>query len=340
MSIGIATNKRLIDLFNMLKDGNLVLTPSFQRKLVWNNTHKSRFIDTILSNKPFPEIYLADGDIDLETQRGTTLVVDGQQRLSTIFQYITSDPQFTVKNIKTFQELTDEEKTNFFNYVVVVRDLGRLPNSEIIDIFKRINSVRYALNAIEISNALYEGEFISTGKDILNESEFFQGIEIFSESELSRMRDLEFVLLVMATVEEGAYFTGGKEIETYVKRFDEEYPQKSNMVADFIAVLKLISEANLHSDSLWLRRANFFILVVELIRLLKQQKLPSTDRLRTVLVNLEEKLVANRDESPTSNQYAEFYYYTHQNVGSRSGRQRRASLLQLALREGASSRLG
>jgi len=327
-TVGIATNKSLIDLFNMMKDSSLVLTPSFQRKLVWNNTHKSRFIDTILSGKPFPEIYLAAGAIDLETQKATTLVVDGQQRLSTIYQYVTGDPQFQVKGVKTFQQLSDSEKTFFFDYVIVVRDLGRLADEEIRDIFKRINSVRYALNAVEISHALYEGEFISAGKEIITESEFFTAVDIFSESELSRMKDLEFILLTMATVEEGAYFTGSKEIETYVKKFDEVYPERPRIIAEFHEVLRHILGTNLEPDSLWLRRSNFFILVVELIRFLRDiGRLPRPSETAQVLNELEALLTANKTESINENEYAEFYYYTHQNIGSRGGRMKRAQLV-------------
>ncbi|MCC5653184.1 DUF262 domain-containing protein [Nostoc sp. XA013] len=155
---GIATNKKVLDLFNMMKTGTLILAPSFQRKLVWNDAHKEKFIETILLKLPFPEIYLADGEIDLDTQTSKTLVVDGQQRLSTIYQYVTASPEFSIKNISKFEKLSTQEKTYFFDYTVVVRDLGRIPESEIREVFKRINSVQYALNAIEISNSLYEGE--------------------------------------------------------------------------------------------------------------------------------------------------------------------------------------
>jgi uncharacterized protein with ParB-like and HNH nuclease domain len=54
---GIATNKKVLDLFNMMKNHTLILAPSFQRKLVWNDAHKEKFIETILLKLPFPEIY-------------------------------------------------------------------------------------------------------------------------------------------------------------------------------------------------------------------------------------------------------------------------------------------
>ena len=97
--LGIATNKKVLEVFNMMKDGSLILRPRFQRKLVWNNTHKENFIETILMKLPFPEIYLATGEIDLELQKSTTLVVDGQQRLSTIYQYITGSKELITKRL-------------------------------------------------------------------------------------------------------------------------------------------------------------------------------------------------------------------------------------------------
>lgn len=47
------------------------------------------------------------------------------------------------------------------------------------------------------------------------------------------MKDVEFVLLVMATVEEGGYFTASKEVENYIKSYDYEYPRKKEIETEF-----------------------------------------------------------------------------------------------------------
>ena len=104
-----SSNKKIVELYNMMKTGELVLHPDFQRKLVWNNRHKENFIETILRGFPFPEIYFADGDLDLESMKSQTLVVDGQQRLSTIYQYITENEALECKNIPKFSELEKQE---------------------------------------------------------------------------------------------------------------------------------------------------------------------------------------------------------------------------------------
>lgn len=326
--IGVATNKKLIEIFNMLKTNDLILKPYFQRKLVWNDSHKEAFISTILMQLPFPEVYFADGPMDLDAQRSKTLVVDGQQRLSTIYQYITNSAEFSIKNIPKFDSLTEDEKTNFFDYLVVVRDLGRLTDDEIIDIFKRINSVQYALNSMEINNALYQGEFISLAKDIIKNSAFYQQLDVFSENEYSRMQDLEFVLLIMSTIEEGGYFTGGKEIETYTKKYDGEYPNKDAMKNDVNQAVENFITLSLNLDSIWYRKTSLFTLLVELIKFKRRfGTFPDNDGLKRVLQSFEEQLFLNKDKDRKENTYAEYYYYTFQGTASRTGRNKRGEIL-------------
>lgn len=327
--IGIATNKKLLELFNMMKNGSLVLAPSFQRKLVWNDEHKESFIESILLGLPFPEIYLADGEIDLDSQTSKTLVVDGQQRLSTIYQYITSSPDFNIKRIKTFSALEKHEKTNFFDYNVVIRDLGRIEEDRIREIFKRINSVNYALNAIEISNALYEGEFIKSAKNILEFSELLSDISVFSESEFSRMKDLQYLLLMMATVEEGGYFSGDTQVETYIKLYDSEYPNKELTLDYFRNVFRLISLLDLPADSLWNKRSSLFTLVVELVKFRQKHAcFPEKLVLKKTLMTLEDDLNTNKREDVNTNEFAQYYYYTHQGTSGRKGRYVRGRLLK------------
>ena len=85
------STKKISDLIGMIKRGDLILQPDFQRKLVWAPKHKESFIDTILRGFPFPEIYIAQSGIDLETFQAQQVVVDGQQRLSTIISYINGE---------------------------------------------------------------------------------------------------------------------------------------------------------------------------------------------------------------------------------------------------------
>src|SRR5271157_5644579 len=89
-------SRYLVDVINEIKDRKLILTPFFQRKLVWRIAHKVDFIKTILLGYPFPEIFVSRGTIDVATMQSTSALVDGQQRMSTIRDYL--DDKFAVDN--------------------------------------------------------------------------------------------------------------------------------------------------------------------------------------------------------------------------------------------------
>ena len=121
-------------MYGAIKREDLILQPEFQRKLVWNDKHKEAFIDTILNGFLFP-------------------VVDGQQRLSTIIDYI--ETSSFCKKVCKYADLTAEEKKQFLNYNVVIRDLADANEATIKEIFRRINKTKYSLTAVEIHNAIY-----------------------------------------------------------------------------------------------------------------------------------------------------------------------------------------
>lgn len=320
----MATNKRLIEIYNMMKDGVLILRPTFQRNLVWNDRHKEKFIDTILRGLPFPEVYFADGEINLETKQNTTVVVDGQQRLSTILKYVNGE--LKLRNIPIFNNLTPNEQTDFLNYKIVIRDLGKISDEEVKEIFSRINSVRYALNAVELENALYEGEFISTAKEIQQEVSL-ELTDIFSKSEFARMKDLEFILLVMSTIELGGYFHRSKEVENMIKRFDDEYQNKDNIKGLLVIAFKLIQDLKLESDSLWLRTSSFFSLIIELSKFIMIHHEPKVDSLKEILISLEKSILNNKN-SGNNDDYSNFYNYVFQDTASKTARIERGAVIE------------
>ncbi len=321
-----ATNKKLSEIIKMIKRGELILQPDFQRKLVWNNKHKESFIDTILKGYPFPEVYFADGEIDLESGTSTTLVVDGQQRLMTISQYIDGDQSFVFTDIPAFSELTDDQKTNFYDYKIIVRDLGRLSIDQIKAIFKRINSIQYALEAIEIDNALYDGEFITVAKEI-SDNILFKKFSLLSESELSRMGDWEYILLIMSTFEVGGYFSSRREIEPTIILYNEDYYNKEHIKSLTSKVFKYIDDLNLPSDSLWFKKTSFFTLVVELMKLFNSSTM-RIEKLGDKIKEFEDLVVRNKNEEPSKNQFALFYQYLFQGTTSRKGRVLRGEIFE------------
>ena len=70
------------EIINLYQDGELDIHPEFQRTYRWSITQKSKLIESILLGIPLPSFFVAQRD------DGVWDVVDGLQRLSTIFSFL------------------------------------------------------------------------------------------------------------------------------------------------------------------------------------------------------------------------------------------------------------
>lgn len=310
------STKKISDLIGMIKRGDLILQPDFQRKLVWSIRHKESFIDTILKGFPFPEIYIAQSGIDLETFQAQQVVVDGQQRLSTIISYINGE--LPCKKILRYSALDNQQKAAFLNYDVVVRDLKDASSDTIKEVFRRINLTQYRLNDIEINNAIYEGEFISTAKDILNHLDN-GSFPLFSDNELNRMGDLNYILMIMATLEEGGYFAGNTMTGEYIVKYDDSYENAETMKDKILNLFHVIETFNLDTDSMWYRKSNFFTMFVELS---KVSQIP--DDIVAKIHSFEDEVLANKGNE--ENDFGKYYSVMYTGTNSRSARIKRADI--------------
>lgn len=310
------STKKISDLIGMIKRGDLILQPDFQRKLVWSIRHKESFIDTILKGFPFPEIYIAQSGIDLETFQAQQVVVDGQQRLSTIISYINGE--LPCKKILRYSALDNQQKAAFLNYDVVVRDLKDASSDTIKEVFRRINLTQYRLDDIEINNAIYEGEFISTAKDILNHLDN-GSFPLFSDNELNRMGDLNYILMIMATLEEGGYFAGNTMTGEYIVKYDDSYENAETMKDKILNLFHVIETFNLDTDSMWYRKSNFFTMFVELS---KVSQIP--DDIVAKIHSFEDEVLANKGNE--ENDFGKYYSVMYTGTNSRSARIKRADI--------------
>ncbi|NHZ83620.1 DUF262 domain-containing protein [Massilia sp. CCM 8695] len=307
------TNPTIADVYNLIDESKLILRPDFQRKFVWTHEHQEAFIDTVLNGLPFPEIYVCEGEVDVQKLRTTRLVIDGQQRLTTIRNYIEGRQDQVLAKIPVYQSLTQTQKQDFLSYQIVMRDLGRVDEETTREIFRRINLTKFKLDDVEIHNAVYDGQFIQAAKYVL-ENIHLEQYGVLRESEFTRMADLHFILLVMATIENDGYFAQDREVEPKVAGLNDEYPNRDYMIAHLIKTFAIIRDADLPVDSMWFRKSNFFTLVVEVAK--HQDTLP--DDFRDRLLKLEENVMKNR--SNTNSEFNRYYSYMYQATHGRAAR--------------------
>lgn len=268
-----ATNRKLRTLLTAIRSGSLVPRPEFQRRLVWANRHKLAFIETVLSGYPFPEIYVAAGQVNPDTGEGTEMLVDGQQRMSTLFEYFTGSGELKLRDeVQPYAALPPGVKMEFLEYDVVVRDLGQLDIPAIKEVFRRINSTNYALNAMEIHNARFDGAFKQFGEELVRH-DFFEENRVFSAADARRMNDLRFTLTLIATTM-STYFNRDDELEDYLLRFNDEFRQRDKVLAELEGVFAFVRDCDFSPDSRAWRKPDLFSLLVEVHRILVKELTP------------------------------------------------------------------
>lgn len=70
------------ELISLYEQGEIDIHPDFQRFFRWSNYQKSTFIESIILGIPIPPIFVSQRD------DGIWDVVDGLQRLSTIYEFV------------------------------------------------------------------------------------------------------------------------------------------------------------------------------------------------------------------------------------------------------------
>lgn len=315
------TTPTIADVYQDIESHKLELQPNFQRKFVWTPEHQEEFIDTIINGFPFPEIYVCQGSIDLKKLKTTQHVIDGQQRLTTIKMYINGENHIPFKKIVPFEELTDGLREKFLSYKIVFRDIGKVDDDIIREVFRRINLTSFQLDNVEIHNAVYDGYFIQTGKIIL-ENISLEKYGVFHESEFTRMADLHFILMVMATLEINGYFPRDKEVETSVAKYNDNYSNQDHMKSLLIKTFAIISDLDLDTDSIWFRKSNFFTFVVEVAKHI--ESLPEDFKIR--LSNFEKNIIENKKDS--TNDFGTYYSYMYSGTANRKSRVERGRLFE------------
>jgi len=70
------------ELMNLYRDNEMDIHPEFQRLFRWSNYQKTKLIESIMLNIPIPPIFVS------QSEDGVWDIIDGVQRLSTIFQFV------------------------------------------------------------------------------------------------------------------------------------------------------------------------------------------------------------------------------------------------------------
>lgn len=347
-----STNVKIIEIYNKIDSGSLRLSPDFQRKLVWKKQHKFHFIETILKNYPFPEVYIASSEMDVTNITSSEIVVDGQQRLSTIVDYIKGEGDFSSQNkVKSFSELVVDEKKLFLNYFISVRDLKSIEPHVIKDIFVRINNTEYSLNAVEKINAQYgDGEFIVFCKQLVDaeyhptESEtdalvnpefrekalkFFSEGDVFTDSDVKRMTNLQFMMTLVSTLLASEYFNRNSRVAENIEGYNRVFDRQDEIEKAISNSLSFYDALSLNKGSYWFSRSNFFTLLVEISEInLSEYDLGILKVKLNKLDTLSKKYFARIEVDEMSSALTKYFEYAKEAVNAKGARNYRGEYVR------------
>jgi Protein of unknown function DUF262 len=277
-------------------DGTLRLKPPFQRKPVWAARQKCYLVESVLLHLPVPEIFIQQ----TTTPEGKTTfaIVDGQQRIRAVLQFIGSELEpdeaehnkFALDKLSTtsdwygiaFEDMDDVARKRFYMYRFAIRYLNTESDDEIRDMFRRLNKYLVPLSAQELRNSTYLGPFVVLANDLADEPYWAVG-GIMTPATIRRMGDVEFMSELLIGVMHGPQSGSARTVDSYYETYEDyedEFPGQKDTMKSFAACLDAVQ--TLFPDikaTRWSNKGDFYSLFVALAAVLRDspgKRLPTT----------------------------------------------------------------
>ncbi|QPL31955.1 DUF262 domain-containing protein [Pseudomonas fragi] len=203
----------LFSLKRLISKNSIKLDPDYQRRHRWPIETSSRLIESLILNIPIPVIFISqDIDVDDEIEDAVSryTVIDGQQRLTAIYNFLNGD--YALVGLEALPELDGmfykdlppfllrrlDERT-----IKCLRIDSTVDEQVKFDIFERLNTGSIKLEAQELRNATARGPFNILIKELAKNKDFRKLIQINENNpgentKVKKMEDVELVLRFFA----------------------------------------------------------------------------------------------------------------------------------------------
>ena len=114
----------------------------------------------------------------------------------------------------TYEDLTVQQKQQFFGHQMAVRTLSDATDDEIRDLFRRLNRYLTKLNDQELRNATYSGPLVQLVEELADD-DFWAENGIMTAALIRRMKDMEFVSELIFGIMDGPQSGTAKTIDEY-----------------------------------------------------------------------------------------------------------------------------
>ncbi len=218
-----------------------IFIPQYQRKFVWNDNKKSKFIESLLINIPIPYLTLAD------TETGDLEIIDGVQRLLTIYSFCKNDStlelpdldyckeELKLKNLeklsnlnnKHYMDLIESRRKRFLNKTIRAIVLTEQADDDVrFDLFERINTGSENLRDMEKRRGAFQGKFTDFIKELATNQLFATTLSI-TDKKKNRREDEELILRFFAYSDNYLNFNKSVQgfLDNYLKDINKQWLQ-------------------------------------------------------------------------------------------------------------------
>lgn len=204
------------EIFSSAKKGSLTFNSIIQRALVWDNTKKSKLIESILLGRDVPAIHLIRTEQDAPDgcKKGSKIFdcIDGKQRCNTIIEFMDNNLELQgvieELNGKKYEDLDDEDKSYFDNYIISAKYYMDIDEKETATLMACLNNGK-SLTGIEKSRICAKD---MSNLIVLANHPFFT--RILTEKSISS-RHNEDLLIKTQLIKDGIMELSNKQITKY-----------------------------------------------------------------------------------------------------------------------------
>lgn len=234
------------DILQWYENEELELSPKYQRNSVWNEKAKSYLMDTIIRGLPIPPIFMRQS-IDVTTKKTYREIIDGQQRLRAITEYI--DNKFPISKTHNekyggmfYKDLKEEIQEQILDYDIFVEIINEKDDPVIYDMFARLNTNNCVLNRQEIRNSRFWGEFkVAAYNTAAEYRELLYDNKIFNDKQFSRMDDVELISMLLNLFIDGITSDTPNSMDKLYAQYDKNFDEFEDIKYKFDSIMNEIN---------------------------------------------------------------------------------------------------
>lgn len=241
-----------------------IFIPDYQREFVWDLQRQSLFIESLLIGLPIPYIFVADiADDEQDYVDGRVEIVDGAQRMQTIYAYVNN--QLRLQGMQRLQSLEGSvfdnlplaQQRRFNRTTIRLIELKNIDEDGRRMMFGRLNTGGSKLTDMEVRIGSGDSPFVHFLKTLAENKEVQQLICVAKNKENRRERE-EYILRFFAYRER--YQNFGKRnngessnsvagfLNDYIEHIDTDFDdaKKAEMEKQFFDMLNFVKTHFMH----------------------------------------------------------------------------------------------